>query len=561
MKYVIYIIRWILRSLANVVRWLDRAPDYVTFTLEGPLSEIAPPRGSWLQRMVTRKPRTLRELQRELRHVAGDRRVRGVVLRFYGVRGPTAQLQSLRDLIQEVRDAGKRVVVWSHAYDMASYYVATAADDVLLQHGGSVSAFGLETSYLFLADALERVGLKGDFVQITPYKTAPDMLTRTSMSDEAREMANWLLDDLYEQHVEGIAAGRSLSVSDAKALIDGCPYTSDGARDAGAVDAVLSQETLPSHLGSEERPARLRPYRRAKRRLVRKAPAWPGRAVAIVRLAGDIIDGRSSVPPARPPFRVPLLLSEKAGDLTVADQARALARNRRVAAVVVHVDSGGGSATASESMAAALKTVAEKKPLIVSMGAVAASGGYYVATPGASIVAQPGTITGSIGVLTGKVVTSGLFEKLRMQRETLSRGEHAGYYSGTRPFTDAERASLRETIVAVYEQFLDRVAVSRSMSRDDVDAVGGGRVWTGRQALDRGLVDELGGLDLALQRAKQAAGLSPRAPVIEMRAPKHDLAPRGAATAAALDTAFQSILWFQPGRALLLSSLVLWDGP
>jgi len=560
-KYVIYIVRWVLRSLANLVRRLSRAPDYVTFTLEGPLSEIAPPRGSWLQRLVTRKPRTLRELQRELRHIAGDRRVRGVVLRLYGVKGPAAQLQSLRDLIRETKDAGKRVIVWSNAYDMASYYVAVAADDVLLQHGGTVAPFGMESSYLFLANALERVGLKGDFVQITPYKTAPDILMRSSISDEAREMANWLLDDLYAQYVEGIAAGRSLSTDEANALIDGCPYTGELAHDVGAVDAVLSQEALPFHLGTEDRPARLRTYKQAKRRLVRKSPAWPGRTVAILRLAGDIIDGRSSVPPARPPFRVPLLLSEKAGDLTVVDQARALARNRRVAAVVVHVDSGGVSATASESMAAALKTVADKKPLIVSMGTMAASGGYYVATPGASIVAQPGTITGSIGVLSGKLVTAGLFEKLQMHRETLSRGLHAGYFSGARPFTDEERASMWDTIVAIYEQFLDRVAVSRSMSRDDVDAVGGGRVWTGRQALERGLVDELGGLDLALRRAKEAAGLSPRAPVIEIRRPKHHLPPRGNTAAAMMDHAMRGLQLFRPGHALLLSSVIIWDGP
>jgi len=559
-KTIVYAIRWMLHMAMNLVRRLWSAPDYVTFTLERPMSELAPPRGSRLQRLLSKKPTTLRDLQRQLRHVAADRRVRGVVLRLYAVGGPLAQLQSLRDLIQETRNAGKRVVIWSHAYDMAAYYVATAADDVLLQYGGTVSAFGMESSYLFLADALERVGLKGDFVQITPYKTAPDMLTRTSMSDEAREMATWLIDDLYEQHVEGIAAGRSMSADEAKALLDGCPYIGERAVDVGAVDAVLSQEALPTYLGLNDRPAKLAPYKRAKRRVLRPAPVWPGRAVAVLRLAGDIIDGRSAVPPARPPFRVPLLMSEKAGDLTVADQARALARNRRVAAVVLHVDSGGGSATASESMAAALKTVADKKPLVVSMGTVAASGGYYVATPGASIVAQPGTITGSIGVLTGKIITSGMFEKLRVHRETLVRGEHAGYYSSTRPFTDEERTSLRETIVTIYEQFLERVAVSREMSRDEVDAVGGGRVWTGRQALERGLVDELGGLELALQRAKEAAGLSRRAPVIEMRVPKRGLAPRGAASEV-LDYAFQGIRLFEPGRALMLSSMVVWDGP
>ncbi|MCK4571282.1 signal peptide peptidase SppA [Candidatus Bipolaricaulota bacterium] len=542
------------------MRRLGRAPDYVVFTIEGPIPETAPPRPSFPRRMFSPKTRTLRDLGVQFRRVSRDPRVKGIVLRLYGVNALPAQLQSLRDLIGKLRAAGKRVVVWSHNYDMANYYVANAADEILLQHGGSVAAFGHESRYYFLADALERVGIKGDFVQITPYKTAPDMLMRTSMSEQAREMAIWLLDDLYRQTLEGVANGRSISVDEAKVLIDGCPYSSEKAHEMSAVDEVLGEEALPAYLGTQSKPARLAPYKSAKTRLLLTPLARPGKCVAVLRIAGDIIDGRSSTPPFKAPFRVPLLFSEKAGDLTVVHQARGLARNKRVSAVVVHVDSGGGSATSSEAMAAALKTIAEKKPLIISMGTMAASGGYYVATPGAKIIAQPGTVTGSIGVLSGKLVTAGLFEKILFHREIVSCGKHAGYYSGAQSFTEDERQSLWDSISQIYEQFLNRVSDSRDMTRDEVDAVAGGRVWTGSQAKERGLVDELGGLDLAIQRAREAAGLNRHCRILQVKPSKKLLAPSTPTTAGIFEYAMQSIRMFSPGRALFLTTLMPWEG-
>ncbi len=560
MGTLIFVIRSVLRWGGNLFRRMGRAPEYVSFTLEGPIPEAVPPRPPFPRRLLSPKPLTLRVLGPQLRHVARDPRVQGIVLRLYDVGGSIAQIQSLRDLIRTVREAGKRVVVWSHNYDIGGYYVAAAADDVLLQRAGSVAPLGLESHYYFLADALERIGVKGDFVQITPYKTAPDMLIRNSMSEQAREMATWLIDDLYRQILEGIAEGRGISIDDAKALIDACPYSGEAALDAGAVDGVLGEEDLPGYLGSTSRPARLCDYRSAKRRLLRLPLATPGKYVALLRIGGDIIDGRSSVPPIHPPFRIPLVFSEKAGDLTVVHQARGLARNRRAAAVVVHVDSGGGSATSSEAMAAALKQVAEKKPVIISMGTVAASGGYYVSTPGTKILAQPGTLTGSIGVLSGKLVTAELFEKILFHRETLKRGEHAGYYSGGEPFTDDERASLWNAITAIYGQFLERVSHSRGLSRDDVDAIGGGRVWTGHQAKERGLIDELGGLDLAIELAKAEAGLSSRSPVREVRPSKRLLAPVGTSASGTFDYALRSLRMIRPGKMLLLSPLVPWDG-
>ena len=405
---LVQIVRWGV----NLLRRGRRAPDYVLLAIEGPYSETAPPRGGFIKRRLTKRRPTLADLREQLRRVAGDGRVSGVVLRLCALKMSFAELQSLRDVIAEMREGGLRIIAWSHGYDTGRYYVACACDEILLQHTGSVGPLGEARRYLFLADALEKVGLKGDFVQISPYKTAPDMLMRREMSDEAREMANWLADDLHAQVLDGIAAGRGIGVDEATALVDGSPYPANAAAEIGAIDAVVGEEDLADRLSSGAKPAEILPFEAAKRRLRLPPMRHPGKYVAVLRIAGDIIDGRSGQPPMRPPFRIPLLLSERAGDLTVLQQARALAKSKRAAAVVVHVDSGGGSATSSEAMAAALRRVAEAKPVVVSMSSVAASGGYYVSTPGQRILAQPGTLTGSIGVLSGKLVSEGMLEKL-----------------------------------------------------------------------------------------------------------------------------------------------------
>ena len=559
MSILITTIRLLLRLVGNLFRRLGKAPEFVSFTLEDPLPEMAPPRPPFPKRLLSRRKPSLRDLGRQLRHVAGDPRVRGVVLHLRSGGGMPAQLQSLRDLIAEVRKAGKRVVVWALSYDLSTLYVASAADEILLQPGGIVAPLGLSQSYLFLADALERVGLQGDFVQISPYKTAGDLFTRREMSEEAREMATWLIEDLYDQFVGGIATGRGATSDEVKALIDRGLFCTEDAVEAGLADGIVGEEDLPARLASGKKPARIVPYAAARRRLLQPPVSRGRRFVALLRIAGDIVDGKSAQPPFRPPFRVPFLFNERAGDLTVVQQARFLARNKRAAALVVHVDSGGGSAAASEAMSAALRKVAEKKPVVVSMGSVAASGGYYVATPGARILAQPGTVTGSIGVLAGKFVDAGLYERLLVNRKLISRGEHAQVLSGAQPFSAEERRNLFKMIEHTYELFLDRVGSSRSLERDAIDAVGGGRVWTGAQALDRGLVDELGGLDRAIECALELAKLPGTARVCEVKAPKNPIAPPATSGADVLEYALDGLRLVQSRRSLCLCPLIPWE--
>ena len=415
---------------------------------------------------------------------------------------------------------------------------------------------GLSGTAVFLGDALERVGVKADFIQISPYKTAADPLMRSSMSDEAREMTNWLGDALYDDFTQAIASGRRIDVSAAKDLVDGAPYTDLRAVEAGAVDRLISEEELPAYLGDGNKPARLTTWETARPRLLRPPPILRSRYVALIRIEGVITDGRSQRPPFKSPLPLPLVFDPRAGDLSVVQQARTALADRRAAAVVLYVNSTGGSSTASEAMAAALQKVAANKPLVAVMGPVAASGGYYVCTPAQWISAQPGTITGSIGVLSGKLVTSGLLDKLLFHRESIGRGLHADIHGTERPFNEEERKIVLADIQRVYDVFLDRVTASRKMSRQDAEAVAGGRVWTGSQALEKGLVDELGGLENGLAKARQLAGLHSRAPVHEVRTSRTQYQPPLPDPASMVRYAIEGLDILGGGRALCLGDFV-----
>ena len=258
-----------------------------------------------------------------------------------------------------------------------------------------------------------------------------------------------------------------------------------------------------------------------------------GRFVALMRIEGTIIDGRSGRLPVRPPIDVPLVGDDRSGDLSVVQLARQVASDRRAAALVLFINSRGGSSTASEAMRAALMSVAARKPVVVVMGATAASGGYWVATPGSWIVARPGTLTGSIGVLSGKLVTGGLWQKLLFNRETIAFGEHVALTSDERPFSEEERRIIHGDIERIYRVFIEIVAAARKLAPDDLQPMAQGKVWTGRQALERKLVDELGGLDAGVARARALAGLAEDAPLREVHGPKRMIPPLVSAAPAA----------------------------
>ncbi|MDQ6744074.1 MAG: S49 family peptidase [Candidatus Dormibacteraeota bacterium] len=534
MAWIVYVLRLAGWAVGDLRRRLGKPPDWVGFLIESPPSELPPPRGPFWQRFLSRPGPNLRDLSAQFEVLAAEPRVRGVAIHLRAMELPAARVDSLRELIARLRASGKRVVCWASSYTSSTYQVACAADEILLQPAGAISPLGLAREYVFLAEGLGRVGVQADLLQITPYKTAGDALTKRGLTPEAREMAEWLADSGFSALVEAVMAGRRRSEEAARRLIDDSPYTDDVALSEAVVDGLVSEEDLPSRLGGA-----LLGWNPARRRLPAARPSRPGRFVGLIRVEGTIVDGRTRRAPFKPPLRPPLLFEDQCGDLTVVQQARALAANRRVGAVVLWIESGGGSATASEAMAAALKVLAGRKPLVAAMGSVAASGGYYVATPAATVFAQPGTLTGSIGVLAGKLVAGGLFDRLLVQRDLIQRGQHAAMFAADRPFSDPERRKLRESIERSYRIFLERVAAFRRREVREIEPLAGGRVWTGRQALDRGLVDEMGGLRRALEEARKRAGLPPDAPLRELSTGRREMPPALATAPATLAHALE----------------------
>ena len=556
MRYVFSALRYVLWAVAEFLRRLRRPPDYVVFILEGAYPELRPPRAGFLRNRLFPDRFSLQELGEQFQAVRQDPRVAGVILHLHGLKLSAAQAQTIRGFVAQLRSSGKRVVAWSSSYDNIRYYIATAADEILLQTGGDASPLGVRATFIFLADALERAGVKADFIQISPYKSAADPLMRANMSDEMREMSNWLADAYYDDFIQAVASGRKLDEAAAKALVDGAPYTDLQSLDAGVVDKLISEEELSAYLGTGEKAARLTTWEAVRKSLLRPAPTARGRYVALIRIEGDIVDGRSQRPPFRSPLPLPLVFNPRAGDLTVVQQARSALADRRAGAVVLYVNSGGGSASASEAMSAALHKLAAKKPLIAAMGSTAASGGYYVSTPAHWVTAQPGTLTGSIGVLSGKVIAAGLMDKLLFHREAINRGRHADFYDAERPFNEEERKTVQEHIERVYDVFLDRVTAARGLTRQAVDNIGGGRVWTGRQALEHGLVDELGGLEAALAKARQLGGLPARAPVRELRELKTQTPPPLPDPVSIIQYTLEGMEMLGHGKALCLCGLV-----
>jgi protease-4 len=530
---ILFPFRYLWWLISSARRSLGKPPDHVIFVLENDLPALPdPPRALW-QRFTSRPRLSIKELGERFDLIANNPRIKGVVLHLRPVGMSMATLQDLRELVGKLRQSGRRVVAWAPFYTTGTYYLACACDEILLMPAGTVQPLGFASTGMFLRDGLARFGIGADFVQISPYKSAADTLTKSAMSPEVREQLTWLLDSQHKELLSAIGKGRVLDEQGAQALVDASPYADDAASANRVVDAVIPEEALAERLGQGGSPVTIGTWERAQAKMRSVAPTLGrGKYVAVLRIEGTIVDGRSGKLPVKPPIEVPLVGDDRAGDLSVVRAARVIADDKRAAAVVLYVNSRGGSATASEAMRQALSVIAARKPLVVAMGPVAGSGGYWVSTPARWIVARPGALTGSIGVLTGKIVTGGMWSKLMFNRETVAFGQHATIESDDKPYTDEEREIVRGQIDRIYKLFLDVVGAARNMTPAEVHPIAAGRVWTGRQAFERKLVDELGGFDAAVRKARSLAGLPATAPVREARPPKRLIPPPAVAGAA-----------------------------
>lgn len=500
-------------KLLNMQRQRYTAIDYVMIKVPPSLAPVPAERNFVQRQILGAPPMSLLEFVAALERIGDDPRPLGVILYFRGFSASTADLQTMRDAIMRLREKGKRALSYAPGYRTLDYFVASACDEILLAPSGLLETSGLFSQQVFLKGGLEAAGLQFDAVAISPYKGAADSLTRNEPSSEGREQTNWLLDSVYDTIMDGIAATRKMKADAVKRMINHAVHLSADALEQGYVDGIMNEEALVKYLGINK----VTMWEEANQQLYLPVRDFSGRYVAVVYAGGMIVDGESSTPPSDVPVPIPFVGGERMGDITINQQVRNLMQDPACAALVLYIDSGGGSASASESISSALNEFAKSRPLVAYMGGVAASGGYYIATPAHWIVAQAGTITGSIGVIMGKLVNSELLKKLRFNPVSYLRGDNADLISGDSPFSDAQRELIRDSIEHKYEQFLTRVADSRERSVAEIDAIGGGRVWTGQQALENGLVDEIGNLQTAVDKARELARLPESAPSVLVR--------------------------------------------
>jgi len=427
-----------------------------------------------------------------------------------------AHVQELRDAVYMLRQAGKKVLCHLEDADGASLYLCSAADRILLNPAGGIRFAGLRARYFYYAGLLDKLGIKADFVRIGAHKSAPEAFTRTG----ATEVAHDDKIDLLQQHEKfltlGIAHGRKLSPEAVRERIAKGPFVAIEAKQAGFVDGYAFDDELESQASVlVGQPVRLIDDNRGP-----YAERFNGQnpGIALIYVDGDMVDGRSQT--------IPFLGMKLVGSYTIAESIRKARENPLIGAVVLRVETGGGSAMAADVIWRELERTTKVKPVIVSMGTAAASGGYYISSPATRVFANPLTITGSIGIFYGKADVSELLRKLGVNVEVYKTAPRADAESIFRPFTDEEKTELKRKVWQFYDVFLQRVAEGRKLTKEQVDAVGQGRVWTGEQALAHKLVDELGGLRQALAAARALADLPDHAPIQELPPPDTSLIGR-----------------------------------
>jgi protease IV len=486
-------------------RLLGGPPEYVWIEVSGPLAEFETPVG-FLRRRLSQgpSPPTLEKLRLWLDRITSDGRPRGVVLRIKKLDAGWAAIEELRREILAFRSRGGRVVAYfADPADIRSYYLACAADEILATPLADMNVVGMRTRVDFLRDALDNLGLEVEVVAVSPYKSAGERFVSNDFSRESREQAGRLLDRRFEAVVDAISDGRDLSSEEVRARIDLAPFGAREALSQGLLDGVLYEDELPARFGSEEQQARLAEWGRAQGSLRMPYRRRSRKKVALVTLSGAIVRGRSR----RLPLPLPFVGGEQAGSESVVGALRVAENKRRVAAVLFYVDSPGGDALASDLIWREVERISARKPVVVLMGNAAASGGYYVASAASHVVARSGTLTGSIGVLAIRPVALGLYEKLGINPVVLERGAHAGLLDPSRRPSPDELRVIEGQIGRVYTEFKDRVARGRKMVLSDLEGIAGGRVWTGSEALDLGLVDETGGFREALSKARELGGI------------------------------------------------------
>ncbi|MBE40631.1 MAG: signal peptide peptidase SppA [Acidobacteria bacterium] len=491
----------IVSSVTMVVVYflLSRGPSVprnATLVLRVP-SVLTEVNAGGLLGQVLGAPPTVRSIVDNLHKAAVDDRVSRVVLLPRGGQALWGKIQEVRDAVMAFKSSGKPVVAYLEYGGDQQYYLATAADRIFLMPTSPLDLMGVASYELFLRGTFDLIGVYPDFLHAGDYKTAGNLFTEETFTQPHREMSESLNADLFDQLVLDIATSRSRPASEIRALIAEGPFLPEDALAAGLVDELAYEDEVLARDAEEQQPISGQDYAKVS---LRSVGLNTGPKIAVIHVAGVINTGRSGYNSTQ---------GSVVGSDTVIENLREARNDSTVRAIVLRIDSPGGSAIASDVIWREVVLTRADTPVIASMSDVAASGGYYIAMPAQAIVAQPATLTGSIGVVAGKFVVGEAFSKLGANIESVSQGRFAEINSPVRAFSSAERAKVQVQLDAVYETFVRKAAEGRAMTRERIHAVAQGRVWTGRQGQQMGLVDELGSLDHAVAIAKQYADIEP----------------------------------------------------
>jgi protease-4 len=537
---------------------VQRSPVVLTLDLTRPLR----PTGGGLAALRARGRPTLREVLDALDHAARDERVVGLLGRVGSAPGSLATVQELAAAIGRLRASGTPTVAHAETFGEGgnatlAYLLASAFEEIHLQPSGSVSLQGVASEVTFLRDALDKLGIEPELDHRHEYKNVIDAFTQRGFTEAHREALSAVVADWSDQIVTAVADRRGMDVDAVRDAMDHAPLLPEEALERGLVDRLAYRDetldTVREAAGSQTQLSPLTEYHQR----VAAHRRWRARGAPLVGLidAQGTITQRTGGGPATPGI---------SSDVLGAAFRRA-AEDDDVAAVVLSIDSPGGSAVASDVIRRAIhQTRQAGKPVIAWMRDVAGSGGYYIGMPADHIVARPGTVTGSIGVAMGKVVTSGLAHRLGLVTEAVAVGDHARFFSSASSFTDRERARLDAQLDHVYEDFTAKVAADRGLSREQVDAVARGRIWTGAQAHARGLVDELGGYPEVLAAVRDRLGLAADAPLrVHRYPPSPSLLDRlrGQAHDDPAERELTGLLAAAGDPAVLLDAVAAWTRP
>jgi len=514
-----------LQFLPSIALSQKDMAKFVTLEIGGALPDVK------TEFFLGQQRESFRRVVNLIKRLKRDKKVSGVVLKINGLAVGWAKVQELRDAIIDLRNDGKKeLICFLESGGNAEYMLACVSDKILMVPSGTLMLNGLSAEVMFLKGLLKKVGIEADMLQIGEYKSAAEAYERQNMSKAHREEINLILDDLYAQMVDIISDGRNLEREKVESLIDNGPFTATQSQKAGLVDELLYFDQLEGYLKKERgrEITIIKDYGKKKKEapdistlsgmlkllsmFSKKQEKKSARnKIALIYASGTIM------------FSAPDEFFSPVQIITPNSMRKAFEKAREEAsikAVVFRIDSPGGSALASDLIWREVLLTQEKKPVIVSMSDVAGSGGYYIAVAADTIVAEPGTITGSIGVAGGKFNFKGLYEKLGIKKDIITRGRNASIFSDYSSFTAEERGRIRELMEEVYRDFVSKAAKGRKKTEAAIEKIAQGRIWTGRQAKELGLVDELGGLETAFSIARKKANIPKNAKVETIILPK-----------------------------------------